>query len=100
MFRGWAKQMGWWQVNADTAATGRLVVSPLAEAIACLSTLHERTPGSPAGRAWLSERLPTYRARLADDPVIALLVQATLRPNWTAGCMWLPRMDSNHEPAG
>jgi len=59
--------MGWWQVNADTLAGSRFVVSPLAEAIAALKSLH-------AGQA--SEHLLAYRARLRDDPVTALLVRA------------------------
>jgi hypothetical protein len=84
MFRKGAKQVGWWQVSADTLATGRFVISPLAESIACLRTLHESRAGDPAARAWLSEHRPAYRARLANDPVTALLVPAILGPNWTA----------------
>ena len=36
MFRGEAKPLGWWQLNADTLAGSRFVISPLAEAIASL----------------------------------------------------------------
>lgn len=41
--------MGWWQVNADTLAGSRFVVSPLAETFACLKLLH-------AGRARIRAR--------------------------------------------
>jgi DNA-binding transcriptional ArsR family regulator len=84
MFRKGAKQVGFWQVNADTLATSRFVVSPLAETVACLRMLHDAEARDPAGQAWLGEHRPAYRARLAGDPVTALLVAAMLRPAWTA----------------
>ncbi|MFI5806897.1 ArsR family transcriptional regulator [Streptomyces sp. NPDC051561] len=78
--------MGWWQVNADTLARGKFLVSPLAEAISSLQVLHH--PGLPLShpgeRAWRDTHLPGFRARLADDPVTALLLGAALRPTWNA----------------
>src|SRR6201991_2705778 len=76
--------MGWWQVNADTLAGGRVVVSPLAEAIAVLKTLERGTAAHPGERAWLDGHLTAYRERLAADPVTALLIRAALGRNWNA----------------
>ncbi|WP_306966094.1 helix-turn-helix domain-containing protein [Streptomyces afghaniensis] len=76
--------MGWWQINADTLAGSRFLLSPLAETFACLQLLHRGTPAHPGEGAWLRDHLPGYRARLADDPVTALLVRAGLGRSWIA----------------
>ncbi|WP_307537717.1 helix-turn-helix transcriptional regulator [Streptomyces sp. V3I8] len=76
--------MGWWQVSADTLASSRFVVSPLAETFACLKTLHVKTAAHPGERAWLAAHLPFYTRRLADDPVTAALVRAGFGPEWIA----------------
>lgn len=76
--------MGWWQINADTLAGSRFVLSPLAETLASLKLLHAGEAAHPGERAWLREHLPGYRARLAADPVTALLVRAGLGRVWTA----------------
>ncbi|MDN3297556.1 winged helix-turn-helix domain-containing protein [Streptomyces ficellus] len=76
--------MGWWQVNADTLAGSRFVVSPLAETIACLKVLERGMAAHPGERAWLDAHVPAYRERLAGDPVTALLVRAALGRTWNA----------------
>ncbi|MET9845658.1 helix-turn-helix domain-containing protein [Streptomyces ossamyceticus] len=76
--------MGWWQVNADTLAGSRFVVSPLAETFASLKRLHAGTGTHPGEQAWLADHLPAYRAELARDPVTALLVRAGLGEEWIA----------------
>jgi DNA-binding transcriptional ArsR family regulator len=76
--------MGWWQVNADTLAGSRFVLSPLAETFACLKLLHAGAATHPGERAWLGVHLPAYRKRLAADPVTALLVRCGLGPEWIA----------------
>ena len=76
--------MGWWQVNADTLAGSRFVLSPLAETFAALKLLHAGVAAHPGERAWLRDRLPAYRRRLAADPVTALLVRSGLGRNWIA----------------
>ncbi|WP_329425596.1 ArsR/SmtB family transcription factor [Streptomyces sp. NBC_01268] len=76
--------MGWWQLGTDSLATGRFVISPLAEAVAALKTLHAATGSHPGERAWLAGHLPAYRARLAAEPVDALLVRAALGRTWNA----------------
>ncbi|ANS65907.1 transcriptional regulator [Streptomyces lincolnensis] len=76
--------MGWWQINADTLAGSRFVLSPLAEVFACLQLLHRGTPAHPGEQAWLRDHLPGYRARLAADPVTARLVRAGLGRDWIA----------------
>ncbi|MEY9992082.1 DNA-binding transcriptional ArsR family regulator [Streptomyces sp. V4I8] len=76
--------MGWWQINADTLAASRFVLSPLAETFAALKLLHSGTATHPGERAWLADHLPGYRARLAADPVTAHLVRAGLGKDWIA----------------
>lgn len=74
--------MGWWQVNADTVATSRFVISPLAETLACLITLLRATAETPAARQWLDRHGPAYRARLASDPVTEVMVRSMIRTGW------------------
>ncbi|MER6014194.1 ArsR family transcriptional regulator [Streptomyces bluensis] len=76
--------MGWWQVNADTLAGSRFVVSPLAETFASLKVLHAGEGAHPGELAWLTEHLPAYRRRLSGDPVTALLVRSGLGRAWIA----------------
>jgi DNA-binding transcriptional ArsR family regulator len=76
--------MGWWQVNADTLAGSRFVLSPLAETFASLRLLHTGVATHPGERRWLDTHLPAYRRRLAKDPVTALLVRSGLGPEWIA----------------
>ncbi|MWA13442.1 ArsR family transcriptional regulator [Streptomyces sp. BA2] len=78
--------MGWWQVNADTLAGSRFVVSPLAEATASLFSLERRTATHPGERGWLDAHLAAYRERLAAEPGLAALVRAALgeRTRWIA----------------
>ncbi|MEU9894967.1 helix-turn-helix domain-containing protein [Streptomyces phaeochromogenes] len=76
--------MGWWQVNADTLAGSRFVLSPLAETFACLKALRAGTAAHPGERAWLEAHLPDHNRQLAADPVTAALVRAGLGPEWIA----------------
>ncbi|MEH0601925.1 winged helix-turn-helix domain-containing protein [Streptomyces scabiei] len=76
--------MGWWQVNADTLAGSRFVVSPLAETFASLKMLHAGAATHPGEHAWLAAHLPSYRGELGRDPVTALLVRAGLGKEWIA----------------
>ncbi|MGX1548589.1 ArsR/SmtB family transcription factor [Streptomyces adustus] len=76
--------MGWWQVDADTLARSRFVLSPLAETFASLKLLHAGTGRHPGERVWLRAHLPAYRELLAADPVTALLVRAGLGRDWIA----------------
>ncbi|WP_405008100.1 winged helix-turn-helix domain-containing protein [Kitasatospora purpeofusca] len=76
--------MGWWRVDADTLAGSRFVLSPLAETVAALKTLHRGTGAHPGERRWLATALPRYRERLVADPVTAALVRTALGPRWNA----------------
>ncbi|MFC9931472.1 ArsR/SmtB family transcription factor [Streptomyces sp. NPDC127190] len=76
--------MGSWQLDADTLARSRFVVSPSAETFARLKLLHAGCAAHPGEREWLDRHLPGYRARLAADPVTALLVRAGLGRHWIA----------------
>ncbi|MFC8347837.1 winged helix-turn-helix domain-containing protein [Streptomyces sp. NPDC057280] len=75
--------MGWWQLDADTLARSRFVVSPFAETFANLWLLRRGTAAHPGEEAWLRAHLPGYRAYLAADPVADALVDAALR-SWIA----------------
>ncbi|MGW2013713.1 ArsR family transcriptional regulator [Streptomyces sp. NPDC001927] len=76
--------MGWWRVDADALAGSRFLISPLAEATAALQTLDVPKATHPGERAWLEAHLPAYRARLAAEPLDALLVRAALGTSWNA----------------
>ncbi|MER5210197.1 winged helix-turn-helix domain-containing protein [Streptomyces sp. NPDC002838] len=76
--------MGWWQVNADTLAHSRFMLSPFAETFASLKLLHAGTGAHPGEEAWLRAHLPGYRALLTADPVTALLVRTGLGKAWIA----------------
>ncbi|WP_433322962.1 ArsR family transcriptional regulator [Spirillospora sp. CA-294931] len=76
--------MGLWEINADTLARCRFVVSPLAETTSCLFALNKPAAGHPAERAWLNAHLPAFRALLADDPITALLLRSVRSRTWNA----------------
>lgn len=76
--------MGLWQINADTLAGSRFVISALNETIAALASLHRPTAAHPGERAWLDAHLPAYRERLSGDPITALLVRSGLARSWNA----------------
>ncbi|MFF5435298.1 ArsR/SmtB family transcription factor [Streptomyces griseofuscus] len=76
--------MGWWEVNADTLARSRFVISPLAETFARLKLLHAGEAAHPGERDWLRAHLPSYQVLLAADPVTDRLVRAGLGRDWIA----------------
>ena len=76
--------MGLWQIDADTLASSRFVVSPLAETLAALIALTAGSAAHEGQRRWLDEHRPAYRALLAADPVLAALVPAALGKGWIA----------------
>ncbi|MFJ9892601.1 helix-turn-helix domain-containing protein [Streptomyces sp. NPDC091280] len=76
--------MGWWQLNADTLARSRFVLSSFAETFAALGLLHTGVGAHPGEQQWLRDHLPGYRALLADDPVTGPLVRAALGRSWIA----------------
>ncbi|GAA0643440.1 winged helix-turn-helix domain-containing protein [Streptomyces malaysiensis subsp. malaysiensis] len=90
--------MGLWLIDADTLAGSRFAPSPLAETTAALITLERAAAAHPGERAWLDAHLPAYRARLADDPVTALLVRATLGRTWLADFL-TPTPTGGDEPS-
>ncbi|MFD7002348.1 ArsR family transcriptional regulator [Streptomyces mirabilis] len=90
--------MGWWQINADTLARTRFVLSPLAETFAAVKLLHAGTAAHPGERAWLDAHLPAYERRLAGDPVTALLIRSGLGRNWIADFLTpTPRGEADFE---
>lgn len=82
--------MGWWQVDADTLAASRFVLSPLSETLGSLFTLRRGTAAHPGERAWLDAHLPAFRRRLADDPVTDLVVGAAHGRRWIADFLTPP----------
>ncbi|NUT47603.1 MAG: transcriptional regulator, partial [Saccharothrix sp.] len=59
--------MGLWQVDTDTLARSRFVLSPFAETFASLRLLHAGVAAHPGEQAWLRAHLPGYRAHLVAD---------------------------------
>ncbi|MFF9161683.1 ArsR/SmtB family transcription factor [Streptomyces longwoodensis] len=76
--------MGWWQVDADTVARSRFVVSSYAEVFASLKLLHSGAGAHPGEVGWLRAHRPGYRALLAADPVARELVRVGLGREWIA----------------
>ncbi|NUT97436.1 MAG: transcriptional regulator, partial [Saccharothrix sp.] len=76
--------MGLWQIDTDTLARSRFVLSPFAETFASLRLLRAGTGAHPGEDAWLRAHLPGYRAHLAADPVAGPLVDAALGSSWIA----------------
>lgn len=93
--------MGFWQVDTDTLASGRFVVSPLAETFACLLTLDRGTTAHPAEQAWLAAHRPAYQAMVAADPLTGPLLAAALgqRTHWIADLLTpVPGVDTAGGP--
>ncbi|MGC0419835.1 ArsR/SmtB family transcription factor [Embleya sp. AB8] len=82
--------MGWWQVEADTLAGSRFAVSPLAEVTATLKTLARGSAAHPGEQVWLTAHLDAYRARLAADPITALLLRVGFGGTWNADFLTPP----------
>ncbi|MES9601814.1 MULTISPECIES: ArsR/SmtB family transcription factor [Actinomadura] len=84
--------MSLWQVNADTLASGRFVISALAETTACVKLLEKGAAAHPGERSWLDAHLPAYRRMLRRDPVTAALLDAALgaRTRWSADFLTPP----------
>jgi DNA-binding transcriptional ArsR family regulator len=74
--------VGWWQVSADTLAGSRFVVSPLAEATACLLVLERGTAAHPGEQAWLDAHRAAYQGYRARHPVIPRLISAAAARHW------------------
>ncbi|WP_405841006.1 ArsR/SmtB family transcription factor [Streptomyces sp. NBC_01518] len=76
--------MGLWQLNADTLARSRFVLSSFAETFAALRLLHAGAGAHPGEQVWLRDHLPDYQGLLAADPVTGALVRAALGRAWIA----------------
>jgi DNA-binding transcriptional ArsR family regulator len=76
--------VGWWQVDTDTLADSRFVISPFAETVAALACLQSGSGAHPGEYEWLARHLPQYRALLARDPITAALIRAAFRQTWIA----------------
>lgn len=92
--------MGFWVVNADTLASGRFVISALAETTACVELLGKAAAAHPGERAWLDAHLPAYRRMLRSDPVTAALLDAALgtRTRWNADFLTPPHPGAGSPP--
>jgi DNA-binding transcriptional ArsR family regulator len=90
--------MGWWQINADTLAGSRFVISPLAEATAALQALERGTAAHPGERGWFAAHLPAYRERLADDPVTTGVVRIGLGRSWNADFLTPTPLGDGEQP--
>ncbi len=75
--------MGVWRIGADVLAQSRFLVSPLIETVAALRMFAVGDP-PPDARDWYRTHLPAYRTLVADEPLVAPLVQALWRPRWIA----------------
>ncbi|MDR7275973.1 ArsR/SmtB family transcription factor [Catenuloplanes atrovinosus] len=76
--------MTWWQIDTETLAGARFVISPCAEATATLLRLHKRD--GPAGDA--------YRRMLENRPDLRLVLAAAMRPGWVADFVTPPQAET------
>ena len=74
--------MGWWQVNADTLARSRFVISPLAETTASLLALERGAAAHPGERRWLEAHQGAYRGYVKDHPDVPWLIRLSLAHCW------------------
>jgi DNA-binding transcriptional ArsR family regulator len=77
--------MGWWQVNADTLARSRFVISPLAETTASLLALERGTAAHPGERRWLDTHRAAYLGYARDHPDVPRLIRLSLARCWIPG---------------
>jgi len=77
--------MGWWQVNADTLARSRFVISPLAETTASLLALERGTAAHPGERRWLDAHRTAYHGYVKEHPDVPWLIRLSLARCWIPG---------------
>ena len=82
--------MGWWQVNADTLARSRFVISPLAETTASLLALELGLAAHPAERRWLNAHQGGYRDYARDHPDVHRLLRRSLAQGWIPAAVTVP----------
>jgi DNA-binding transcriptional ArsR family regulator len=81
--------MGVFVVDAEVLAGARFGVSPLAEVVGALGILVKPQP-LPWHAGWRRRHLGAFRARLAEDPVTAAIVEHAFSPHWTADFLTIP----------
>ena len=81
--------MGVFVVDADVMARARFGTSRLVETTAALGILRRADP-LPWHRTWRQAHLPSWRERLAGDPVAAALVAHAYGPSWIADFLTVP----------
>src|SRR3984885_3463745 len=77
--------MGWWQVNADTLARSRFVISPLAETTASLLALERGAAAHPGERRWLDAHRGAYHGYVKEHPDVPWLIRLSLARCWIPG---------------
>jgi DNA-binding transcriptional ArsR family regulator len=77
--------VGWWQVNADTLARSRFVISPLAETTASLLALERGTAAHPGERRWLDAHQAAYLGYAKENPEVPRLLRFCLGRRWIPG---------------
>jgi len=82
--------MGWWQVNADTLARSRFVVSPLAETTASLLALERNAAAHPGERRWLDAHRHGYLGYVRDHPDVHGLLRRSLAQGWIPAVVTVP----------
>ncbi|MEV5575677.1 ArsR family transcriptional regulator [Spirillospora sp. NPDC052269] len=75
--------MGEWLFDADTLASGRFVLSPLAETLGSLRDLEAQQADHPGRRAWMDAVLPAHRAHMRANPVAHRILLEGLVPSRT-----------------
>jgi DNA-binding transcriptional ArsR family regulator len=92
--------MGWWQVNADTLARSRFVISPLAETTASLLALEQGTAAHPGERRWLDAHQDDYRGYVRGHPDVHRLIRRALAQGWIPAAITVPPAGHDEQAFG
>ncbi|MFI5841200.1 winged helix-turn-helix domain-containing protein [Catenuloplanes sp. NPDC051500] len=92
--------MSWWQVDTETLAGARFVISARAEATGALLRLHKGLHGYgpptllPGEREFLDAHADTYHRMLTTRPDLRLVLATAMRPGWLADFVSPPQAET------
>ncbi|WP_033338365.1 ArsR/SmtB family transcription factor [Catenuloplanes japonicus] len=89
--------MSWWQVDTETIAGARFVISARAETTGALLRLHKDVYGGgfrPGEREFLDAHQDAYHRMLDGSPALRLVLATALRPGWLADFVAPPQAET------
>ncbi|MDP9794474.1 DNA-binding transcriptional ArsR family regulator [Catenuloplanes nepalensis] len=86
--------MSWWQIDTETLAGARFVISARAETTGALLRLHKGAVAGPVDREFLDRHANAYRRKIAHRPDLRLLLATAFRPGWLADFVAPPQAET------